>query len=105
MISLSSPNVGYAGVTTSLMCSTIIASGPSPQDVIFEWSFGPDGNSTLPSGVAAYVTEINNNYTSILEFAPILSAHAGLYTCQFGGNQNLRESASVTVINDCESPN
>ena len=105
MISLSAPNIGYAGVTTSLMCSTIIASGPSLQDVIFEWFLGLNGNSTLPSGVAAYVTEIDNNYTSILEFAPILPAHAGLYTCQFGGNHKLRRTVSVTVINDCESLN
>ena len=102
MISLSARIIGYAGVATTLTCSTVIASGSPPQAVIFEWFFASNANSALPSGVTSYVTENDNNYMSILEFSPLQSTHAGLYTCQFGDNQKLRRDVLVTVIKDCE---
>ena len=103
MISLSAPIIGYAGSTITLMCSTVIISDPPAQDVIFEWFFGSDSNSSLPSGVTASdTTNINSSYTSTLEFSPLLLIHAGLYTCQFGGNQKLERNTTVSVDN-CES--
>ena len=105
-ISLSATVNGFAGNNLSLMCSSIISSTPPPQDMIFEWFFGPNGNSSLPPGVtASNVTNISSNYTSTLEFSPLLPAHTGFYTCQLGGNQRLKRNTLVTVINDCESPN
>ena len=97
MISLSAPITGYAGSTITLMCSTVITSDPPARDVIFEWFFGPDGNSSLLSGVTVSdATNISSNYTSTLEFSPLLPIHTGLYTCQFGGNQRLRRNVSVS---------
>ena len=104
VISLSATVEGFAGNNLSVMCSSIISSNPPPRDMIFEWFFGPHGNSSLPPGVtASNATNASNNYTSTLEFSPLSRAHAGSYTCQFGGNKRLRKNATVTVINDCES--
>ena len=94
----------HAGDTTNLTCSTVISSGPQPQTVmIFEWFYGPDSNLSLPSGVTVSNNKPNNNhYTSILQFSPLISSHAGMYTCQFGGNQRLQSNVKVSVSN-CES--
>ena len=97
-VSLTAPVTGFAGNCLSLICSSVISFFPPPRDMIFEWFFGPNGNSSLPTGVITPdVTNISSNYTSTLEFSPLLPIHAGLYTCQFGGNQKLRKNASVTV--------
>ena len=70
---------------------------------MFEWFYGPNGNSSLPSGVAiSATTSINSTYTSILEFSPLLPSHAGQYTCRLGGNQKLQENTEISV-NNCES--
>ena len=97
------PMTVHAGDYTNLMCSTVISSDPQPQTVIvFEWFYGPDSNLSLPSGVTVSNNKTNNNnYTSILQFSPLLPSHAGMYTCQFGGNQRLQRNVEVSVSN-CE---
>ena len=98
-ISLSAPIIGHAGDTITLMCSTIITPDPPAQDVILEWFFGSDNNSSLPSGVTASdTTNVNSNYISTLEFSPLLPIHVGLYTCQVGGNQKY----TTVSANNCE---
>ena len=89
-VSLSAPITGFAGNSLSLICSSIISFFPPPQGMVFEWFFSPNGNSSLPTGVTSDLINVGNSYTSILEFSPLLPIHAGLYTCQFGGNQKLR---------------
>ena len=104
-IFLSAPMTQYAEIRSSLMCSSMISfsTDPPPQDVMFEWFYGPNGNSLLPSGVTiSATTNINSTYTSTLEFSPLLSSHAGKYTCRLGDNQNLQDSAEISVINNCE---
>ena len=84
-ISPSGPNIKNSGSNFSLVCSANIYSltvygSPS----ILEWFFGPE-NSSLPSGVVvSNVTNSGNNYTSTLQFSPLLEAHTGIYTCQIG---------------------
>ena len=102
-IDLSAPLTQSAGNSLSLMCSSIISFIPPPRDMIFEWFFSPNGNASLPPGVtASHVTNISSNYTSTLEFSPLLPSHAGTYTCQLGGNQKLQKTAEISV-NNCES--
>ena len=102
-ISLPAPLTQYAGTRSSLMCSSTISFNPPPEDVIFEWFYGPNGNSSLPPGVTTSATMNNSStYTSTLEFSPLLPSHAGKYTCRLGDNQNLQETAEISVINDCE---
>ena len=96
---------GFAENNINVMCSTVISFSPlpPPQDVIFEWFFDQT-NSSLPSGVTiSNVTNNGSNYTSTLQFSPLLPSHAGLYTCRLGGNPKLKRNTTVSVINDCES--
>jgi hypothetical protein len=84
----------------NLTCSAEIYHNPLPENVpypSFEWFFGQP-NSSLPSDVTvSNVTGGGNNYTysSILQFSPLRSHHAGKYTCRLGGNERL--SANITV--------
>jgi hypothetical protein len=72
--------------------------------MIFEWFYGPNGNSSLPFGVTTSdATNIGSNYTSTLKFSPLLPSHEGKYTCQLGGDQQLQRTAEISVINNCES--
>ena len=105
-ISLSAPLTRYAETRSSLMCSSMISFSPDPppQDVIFEWFYGPNGNSSLPSGVTiSATTSINSTYISTLEFSPLLPFHAGNYTCQLRGYTKLQVTTEISVIKDCES--
>ena len=104
-ISLSAPLTRYAETRSSLMCSSMISfsTDPPPQDVIFEWFYGLNGNSLLPSGVTISATiSINNTYISTLEFSPLLPSHTGNYTCQLRGYTK-QVTAEISVIKDCES--
>ena len=98
----SAPITGYAGDSIYLTCSIVISSGPLPQTMILEWFFGPDSNLSLPSDASVSNNTTGNNYTSALQFSPLLPSHAGMYTCQFGGNQRLQKNVEVSII-DCES--
>jgi hypothetical protein len=104
---VSAPIIGYAGDTIpNITCSTII--NPLPQNATFTWLFSPDSisNLSLPSGVIVSNEIANsNNFTSTLQFSPLLPSHAGMYVCQFGGSQRLQRTAEISVINDCESSN
>jgi hypothetical protein len=102
-ISLSAPLIRIAGNGLSLVCSSVVSFIPPPRDVIFEWFYGPNGNSSLPPGVtASNAINISSNYTSTLEFSPLVPSHAGNYTCRFGGNQRLQRTVEISV-NNCES--
>ena len=102
-MSLSALSTRIAGNRSSLVCTSMISFHPPLEDVMFEWFYGPNGNSSLPPGVViSATTNINSTYTSTLEFSPLLPSHAGKYTCRLGDNQNLQETAEISVINDCE---
>ena len=94
----------------SLVCSTFFTEPfPLPTDLpiptpTFQWFFGPNGNSSLPSGVTPSMTTslMSNNpdgifYTSTLQF-PRLSQHlhTGMYTCRIGPGR-LASNTIVTV--------
>ena len=90
-----------AGTSTTSQCSIDIElpdENVSPPT--FEWFFGPNNNS-LPSGVMEPVmTNSGNNYTSTIHFSPLLPSHAGQYTCQLRGNQQLSANTSISVCKD-----
>ena len=102
-----SPGSGTAGDAYSLTCSAILVNpgtlptgAPTPT---FRWSFGPNGNGSLPSGLTTPTTtpRISNfleriTYTSTLQFSPLSQSHAGNYTCRIGAGR-LVNSAVVTV--------
>lgn len=99
--------VNDAGETYSLMCSTILVTTPLPDDVpspTFEWFFGPNGHSSLPSGVTPMETTLNigpnHNYSSTLVFSQLSQAHAGKYTCRLGANR-LKTDEIVFVNGMC----
>ena len=77
-----------AGEMYSLNCSAALSSDPIPlpSDVpspTFEWFFGPNGNTSLPSGMIPMATILHgsNIYSSTLQFSPLSQIHAGVYTC------------------------
>ena len=71
---------------------------------MFEWFYGPNGNPSLPPAVITSATmNISGNYTSILEFSPLLPFHAGQYTCRLGGNHRLQRTVNISIFNNCES--
>jgi hypothetical protein len=84
------------------MCSATIVDSPLPfisPAPSFEWFFGPNGNTTLPSGLTpqANSSSSNGTYTSTLQFSPELSqSHTGIYTCRLGVG-SLMNSTMVTV--------
>ena len=94
----------YAGMNTTLQCSiTMILPNENVSPPTFEWFFGPN-NDSLPAGVADPVmTNSGNNYTSTLQFSPLLPSHAGMYTCRLRGNERI--AANTTVIVNCKDIN
>ena len=101
-ISPSGSSPGSPGDDFLLSCSVtfsdsvLLSDVPSPT---FRWSFGPNGNASLPSGVTSMATVLNsgrNTYTSILQFSPLRQSHAGMYTCRPGA-KTLAKSTNVTV--------
>ena len=88
------------GKSFILECSVDIVTNPLPQNVpspTFEWLYGPS-NASLPSGVImSDVTNSSNTYTSTLKFFPLRESHAGVYTCQLGGNERLAVNTIVSV--------
>ena len=103
-VSISSSGSTTAGETYSLTCSATLnpyRNPPLPDPNIpsptFEWFFGPNGNTPLPSGVTPMPTVLNSGtYTSTLQFSPLTQSHTGNYTCQLGAG-SLLNSAMVTV--------
>ena len=104
MTIISSVSTESFGQIFSLLCSVDIfndieeLSVPPPT---FKWFFGPNGNASLPSGVAvSTVTSNSTTYTSTLLFSPPKVSHAGTYTCRLGGNPRLEANATITVSTD-----
>lgn len=105
-VTLSPSGPGIVGNSFALMCSaTLISPIPLPSNVpspTFEWFFGTEANSPLPSGVIPTKTTVAVNssyniYTSVLFFSPALNeSHAGMYTCKLGEGQ-LANSTLVSV--------
>ena len=63
------------------------------------WSYGPNSNASLPSGLTPPVTTLSlssNTYTSTLQFSVLSQSHTGMYTCRLGAGR-LVNSAMVTV--------
>ena len=96
---LISPSIEeFAGATTNLQCSIAI---DLPDDVIFEWFFGPNSNDPLPSGVTDPVmTSSGNNYTSTIQLSPLLPSHTGMYTCRLRGKERI--AATTTIFAFCK---
>ena len=98
-LNISEPITGIFGETITITCSVKFVPHPPPAvDVNFEWFF----DSTLPTDVTkSNKTRKGNTYSSTLQFSPLLSAHAGIYTCHFayviGGNKSLTASTTVSV--------
>ena len=82
------------GNSVSLVCSASIATQSDSPMPHFQWSFGPNNNS-LPFRTPV-TTNSGNTYTSTLQFPPLSQSHAGMYTCQLGGNARL--AARTTLI-------
>ena len=105
-VAISPSDSTTAGETYSLICSaTLFDPVPLPSNVpspTFEWFFGPNGSTALPSGVTAMATVISSSnstsetYTSILQFSPLSQSHTGNYTCRLGA-ASLVNSVMVTV--------
>ena len=87
------------GTNTQLQCSIDIdLPDVNVSPPTFEWFFGPNGNDSLPAGMADPVmTNSSNNYTSTLQFSPLLPSHAGLYTCRLRGNERIAANTNLTV--------
>ena len=101
IISSSAPNIETVGNPFTVECYVTIDPYPLPENVPspphFEWFFGSTADS-LPSGVTTSpVTMDGNTYTSSLHFSPLQASHAGVYTCQLGGNERLAASTVVSV--------
>ena len=104
MTVISSVSTENFGQIFRLLCSVDIFNdieelGASPPT--FRWFFGPNGNASLPSGVAvSTVTSNSTTYTSTLLFSPPKVSHAGTYTCRLGGNPRLEVNTTITVSTD-----
>ena len=99
----SSSGSNMEGEMYSLMCSSTLSSDsvPLPNNVpmpTFVWSFGPNGDDPLPSGVTDMGTTSSDSitFTSTLQFSPLSQCHIGMYTCQLGPAR-LMTSIMVTV--------
>ena len=88
-----------AGRMFTLNCSVGITPYPLPENVTppsFEW-FNGQTNTLLLSGVTVSdVTNSGNTYTSTLQFSPLQGSHAGMYTCQLGGNERLAVNSKIS---------
>ena len=100
-ISPSGPISATADTHFTLDCSADITPNPLPPNVstpYFEWFFGPDNSSLIPSGVnVSSVIISGNTYTSTLLFYPLQLSHTGIYTCRLGGNNKLVNSTNIHV--------
>ena len=97
VVSPSDPRSGTAGEIFTLECSADIMTQSDSPSPTFEWFFDSN-NTSLPSGVmVSDVTKCDNTYTSTLQFSPLQESHAGMITCQLGGNARLAVNANITV--------
>ena len=109
-VSISSSGPATAGDAYSLTCSATLRfdSSPLPATVpikpIFVWSFGPNGNDLLPSGVtpSETITSDNISFTSTLEFSRLNQSRSlhiiGKYTCRLGAGR-LVNSFTIDTVN------
>ena len=100
-VSISSSGSGVARESYMLTCSaTLVDPVPLPSNIPtpnFEWLFGPNGDASLPLGIAPPVTiESENTFTSTLYFSILSQSHSGMYTCRFGAG-SLSNSATINV--------
>ena len=104
-VTISTSGSSIAGETYSLTCSApLFDPVPLPSDIPspnFQWFCGPNGNTSLPSGVTPMSTQSMTNstsitYTTTLQFSQLHESHAGIYMCRIGGG-NLAKSATVTI--------
>ena len=105
-VTLTASGPGVVGNNFSLTCSAkLIDPIPLPTTVpfpTFEWFFGLNGNTSLPSGVMPMGTVLKSGYiySSTLQFTPTLShSHAGMYTCRLGAGR-LVNSTVVGMFDD-----
>ena len=93
------------GSSFTLNCSVVFTANVLPQNIPFptiEWSYSDTTRSTstssLPSDVTvADVIRIGDTYISSLQFSALLESHAGIYTCQVGGNKMLLNYTTIST--------
>ena len=100
-VSISSSGSAIAGESYSLTCSaTLVDPIPLPSNIPtpnFEWFFGPNGDASLPFGIAPPVTiESGNTFTSTLHFSTMSQSYSGMYTCRLGAG-SLANSTTINV--------
>ena len=105
MTVISSVSTNNLGQTVfGLICSVDIFNDIQELGVpypTFEWFFGPNGNASLPSGVAvSTVMDNGTSYTNTLFFSLPNNSHTGTYTCRLGGNPRLEANATIFVNTD-----
>ena len=113
IISPSGPNNTAFGQPLTLECYATISPYPLPQNVSpprFEWFHGlsmePLSDDFIVS-ISSTMLKDGNTYASFLNFSSLHESHAGLYTCQLGGNKRLAASRMVlvtTTVQEGESP-
>ena len=102
MPSLSANNFGQI-ISLILTCSADVLNDIQELGVpppTFEWFFGPNGNASLPSGVAVSTVTLNNgtSYSNTLLFSlPAEASQGGIYTCRLGGNPRLVASITINI--------
>ena len=100
-VTITSSGSGIAGESYSLTCSaTLVDPVPLPSNIpspTFEWFFGPNGHTSLPSGVAHIPTvQSGNTINSTLQFSLLSQSHSGMYTCRLGAGI-LVNNATISV--------
>ena len=90
------------GQSYNATCSVHITTNPLPANTptpTFKWFYGPNKSMLITNGSNATVSSvhnISNTYVSTIHLAPFSVSHAGIYTCQFGGNEGLNASIIIT---------
>ena len=101
MISPHNPRA-VAGQRYNATCSVRITTTPLPANTptpTFKWFYGPNKSMINTTGhdVTVSVQNISNRYVSTIDLTPFSVSHAGIYTCQFGGNEGLNASIIITA--------
>ena len=91
------------GQSYNATCSVRITTNPLPENTptpTFKWFYGPNKSMLITNGSNVTVSVVQNNgntYVSTIHLTPLSVSHAGIYTCQFGGNEGLNASTVITV--------
>ena len=101
-VSISTSGTNTAGETYSLECSATVTESTDQPTII--WLH--DGNEISPTDPTRMVSpptlRSNSDYSSTVTFNPLLTSHAGTYTCTaMVGSVVETENTVVTVQSEC----